>query len=68
MFCDAGTLWDAQQKNPIIMDDRKMRVSAGVGISWRSPFGPLRIDFAKPIVKHRNDQVREILIGFRTNL
>ena len=68
VFCDAGTLWDAQQKNPIIMDDRKMRVSAGVGISWRSPFGPLRIDFAKPIVKHRNDQVREILIGFRTNL
>lgn len=34
-----------------------LRYSAGVGLDWRSPFGPLAFSLAKPIKKHNGDQV-----------
>ncbi len=36
----------------------KPRVSVGVGVSWNSPFGPLRIDIAKALVKQKGDQTK----------
>ncbi|MCP6127616.1 BamA/TamA family outer membrane protein, partial [Klebsiella pneumoniae] len=33
----------------------KPRVSIGVGVNWNSPFGPLRIDLAKALVKQEGD-------------
>jgi len=38
--------WDAQ---------RKLRASVGVGISWISPLGPLRVAFAKPVRSQKED-------------
>jgi outer membrane protein insertion porin family len=29
------------------------RVSVGVGVNWNSPFGPLRIDLAKALIKQK---------------
>ncbi len=54
-FIDAGNLWDIDDNGPEVSDQSKIRVSAGVGISWASPFGPIRIDLAKPIVKQSQD-------------
>jgi outer membrane protein insertion porin family len=31
------------------------RLSIGVGVNWISPFGPLRIDLAKAILKQEGD-------------
>ena len=34
------------------------RVSIGAGVNWNSPFGPLRIDFAYPLLKRKGDQTK----------
>ncbi|EZP53201.1 Outer membrane protein assembly factor BamA precursor [Sphingomonas sp. RIT328] len=34
------------------------RVSLGVGVNWTSPFGPLRIDLAKALVKSPGDDTK----------
>lgn len=36
----------------------KPRVSVGFGVSWNSPFGPLRIDIAKALVKQKGDDTK----------
>ena len=65
-FADAGQLWSVDKKaipayaagtfEPV--DDNKLRSSVGVGIMWRSPFGPLRADFAVPTSKSKYDQTQ----------
>ena len=37
-------------------DSISPRLSVGVGINWNSPFGPLRIDIAKALLKQPGDQ------------
>ncbi len=34
------------------------RLSLGVGVNWNSPFGPLRIDFAKTLLKAQGDNTK----------
>jgi outer membrane protein insertion porin family len=34
------------------------RLSIGAGVNWNSPFGPLRIDFAYPLLKKKGDQTK----------
>jgi translocation and assembly module TamA len=46
-FVDAGNAF-----NDIEAFDA--RISAGAGIRWRSPLGPIRIDFARPVDDNRN--------------
>ncbi len=36
----------------------KPRLSIGVGVNWQSPFGPLRIDIAKALLKQEGDQTK----------
>lgn len=44
-----------------VQDDLSVRVSAGVSVSWDSPFGPVRFDFAEVFIKEDYDQTE----GFR---
>lgn len=44
-----------------VQDDLGIRVSAGVSVSWDSPFGPVRFDFAEVLRKEEFDQTE----GFR---
>ncbi|MEZ5915605.1 MAG: outer membrane protein assembly factor BamA [Parvularculaceae bacterium] len=44
-----------------IQDDLSIRLSAGVSVSWDSPFGPVRFDFAKVFRKEEYDRTE----GFR---
>jgi len=37
-----------------------LRYSAGVGISWFSPFGPLKLVLAKPLNKKSGDQTETL--------
>ena len=39
-------------------DSIKPRLSVGVGVNWVSPFGPLRIDLAKAILKQEGDDTK----------
>jgi outer membrane protein insertion porin family len=58
VFTDFGTLFgtDATVSKDGIDDSSAMRLSAGVGFTWRSPFGPLAVDVAYPILKESFDK------------
>ena len=42
------------------------RVGAGVGVSWKTPFGLINIDVADAVVKQRYDQTEVFRFGFGT--
>jgi outer membrane protein insertion porin family len=44
-----------------IQDDLALRATAGVSVSWDSPFGPVRFDFAHILMKEEYDRTE----GFR---
>ena len=60
VFSDFGVLTDIDESSPSIIDAGSVRASAGVGVAWRSPFGPMRLDLARPVVKEDED-VEEVL-------
>jgi outer membrane protein insertion porin family len=81
IFTDFGTLWGNDQKNlvltpaqlqatggvqPHIQDSTAIRATAGVGISWKSPVGPIRIDLALPIKKESFDKTQVFHVSFGT--
>jgi outer membrane protein insertion porin family len=39
-------------------DSPKPRLSVGIGVNWVSPFGPLRIDIAKALLKQKGDDTK----------
>ena len=69
-FVDIGSVWSIDEKDSdsrllsngkraysrIVGDSYKPRISAGIGFSWVSPFGPFRIDLAKAIVHDKYDR------------
>ena len=46
-FTDAGNAFNT-------MNEFEPRHSAGLGVRWRSPLGPIRLDVARAIDEHRN--------------
>ena len=66
VFADAATIYGNNLSAGLVGTDMQWRASAGVGIAWASPFGPLRIDYAIPLVKEPNDKVREFSFGIST--
>ncbi|CAN4270906.1 COG4775 Outer membrane protein/protective antigen OMA87 [Methylophilaceae bacterium] len=50
-FVDSGYVWGSSQTP----DPNDLRYSAGVGVSWFSPFGPLKLIYAKPINASASD-------------
>ncbi len=55
-FMDAGGLYGPDEA--IQFSD--LRSSYGIGISWISPVGPLRLAFAKPIKQFENDRIQSL--------
>lgn len=64
LFSDFGTTWKPGVKGPTVIDKRSVRASVGVGLSWSSPFGPLKIDYAIPVKKQKFDDTQRFLFGF----
>ncbi len=44
-----------------------IRSSAGVGLIWQSPFGPLRFDYAVPITRGQFDHLQQFRFGGGTS-
>ena len=65
-FVDVGDLWDIDETGVEIADANRPRVSVGLGLAWRSPFGPIRIDFAKALVKEDEDETQLFNFSFGT--
>lgn len=74
-FVDAGTVWsDYKYTMPGAVVDasadanvRKIRVSAGVGLRWISPMGPLSIAIAQPIKKYPGDKPQRVQFQIGTS-
>jgi outer membrane protein insertion porin family len=62
-FVDTGNVFGADQ--PI--DFGEFRASTGVGISWISPMGPLRLAFAKPLLSKDGDRIQSIQFQIGTS-
>jgi outer membrane protein insertion porin family len=45
-------------KETFVGDSVKPRLSVGIGVNWVSPFGPLRIDIAKALLKQEGDETK----------
>ncbi len=55
-----ATLFDASPgfKEVFLGNSPRPRLSIGVGVNWVSPFGPLRIDIAKALLKQKGDDTK----------
>ena len=51
---------------PVIVDASSIRASAGVGVSWKSPVGPIRLDLGLPIKKESFDKTQFFHVSFGT--
>ena len=47
-------------------DDSSPRLSVGLGVSWKSPFGLINIDVGIPVLKKPYDQTQFLKFGFGT--
>jgi outer membrane protein insertion porin family len=57
VFSDFGILTGYDAKSDVsIQDDASIRASLGAGLTWVSPFGPLAVDFAFPVLKESQDR------------
>jgi outer membrane protein insertion porin family len=65
-FTDFGSLWGIDETGPNIEDENSIRAAAGLGISWRSPMGPVRVDVAFPYAKEDYDQEENFRFSFGT--
>jgi outer membrane protein insertion porin family len=68
-FADIGSLTkvDLGQSNANVLSSGKPRGSVGVGVSWKSPMGPLRFDLSKPILKEPYDQTETFQFNIGTS-
>jgi outer membrane protein insertion porin family len=68
IFSDMGSVWHSgnhkKKGHPILSNNQSLRLTAGAGITWRSPFGPIGVSLAKPLVYKKHVDRTEI---FRVN-
>ncbi len=65
-FADGGQVFGADGfGNDTAIDFGQMRYSAGIGLSWISPLGPLQLSFARPLNSKPGDntQIFQFQIG-----
>jgi outer membrane protein insertion porin family len=62
-FADTGNVW--REDEPIRTSS--LRASAGVGLSWISPVGPLKLSWGRPIQVQRNDRIQKFQFQIGTS-
>ncbi len=55
-YVDIGNVWGEDEK----VTASSLRASAGVGLSWVSPVGPLKLSFGTPIRKKPEDRIQRL--------
>jgi len=67
-FIDIGSAWGTADNTSTfsILDSTLMRIGAGVGLQWISPFGPIRVDYAVPIQQTNFDKTQNFRFSFGT--
>lgn len=69
-FVDAATLYGNKIAPIPGVDvagtDMEWRASVGASLIWASPFGPLRVDYAVPVLKEDGDLIQNFSFGIST--
>jgi outer membrane protein insertion porin family len=55
-YFDAGNVWG--ENDPIKLSS--LRASLGLGVSWVSPVGPLKLSFGQPVKKQAQDKIQKL--------
>ncbi len=66
VFTEVGSLTQTDYTGPTVTDSGALRASVGFGIAWRSPFGPIRVDIARPYLKETGDKTQLFRFNFGT--
>jgi outer membrane protein insertion porin family len=61
-FVDGGQVYAENAK----VDFGELRYSAGIGLQWLSPFGPLRLSMAQPLNAKDGDEAQRLQFTFGT--
>ena len=64
IFSDLGSSGQLSPSNSDVQDDASLRMSAGVGMTWRSPMGPIGMDAGFPILKESYDKEEIFQVNF----
>ena len=64
LFADTGWVYGPDQE----IDPDQLRASVGIGFRWFSPMGPLRFDYAFPVVKEPDDRLRRFQFTIGTQI
>jgi outer membrane protein insertion porin family len=81
VFSDFGTVFGTQDKSvgsvPLtncrgatacnVLDSTGLRASIGAGLIWQSPFGPLRFEYAFPLLKKSFDETEKFRFSIGTS-
>jgi len=67
VFTDAGASFDVDDEPARLLESSSPRVSVGVGLSWRSPVGPLEVDLGLPVVEEEFDEEQIFKFSFGTS-
>ena len=66
VFTDVGTLTTIDESGDELLDESAPRLSIGAGINFRSPLGPIRLDFARALIKEDFDRTETFRFSFGT--
>ena len=72
LFSDFGSLSDIDEDPDqdlafaLVVDEPSLRASWGIGIAWKSPVGPLSMDFAWPLKQEEFDKTEVFRLSFGT--
>ena len=66
IFADFGSLGDVDDNGSEVLDTGSPRASIGVGVAYFSPFGPIRLDLARAVVKESFDETEVFRFSFGT--
>ena len=66
VFVDAGALGETGQNSTSGQTSTQFRASTGLGLSWFSPIGPLKISYAYPLNSQSGDELQSFQFSVGT--
>lgn len=66
VFAEAGTLTGVDVGSASLESSKTPRLTLGFGLSWQSPFGPIRVDAGQAVVKEDFDKEELFRFSFGT--
>lgn len=66
VFTDFGSVWGVDESGPEVADNNSIRASLGIGLSFSTAFGTIRVDAAEAVVKEDFDVPEIFRLSFGT--